>query len=91
MENNAYKYQLEDYYRLLKRRFSFCIIDYAINKMGQPTVRIQYKIDKLKSFDMFVFEKGFCVSYKPNGKSKCYECLTPNQVASVIERVISCY
>ena len=86
------KYQLEDYLAILQECFGDkCEIDIATNKVGQPSVRLRYHPGRLLSFEMFIFESGFAVSYKPNGKAKCYEYLTPKQAAAIAAMVLDWY
>lgn len=89
--NNVKKYKLDDYYNSLTENFPFCKIDRVENKLSQCSVRLQYKIDKLRSLDMFVFENGFTVAYKPNGKAKCYDPLSPKQVVAIVKRIFDNY
>lgn len=78
------KYQLEDYYNILKPLYDDRVeVDMKRNKLGQPTVRVHYELNKLKVFDLFIFENGFAVAYKPNGKTKLYEHLTPKQARQI--------
>ena len=82
MENN--KYQLEDYYNILKPLYDDHVqVDMVTNKLGQSSVRVHYEINKLQVFDLFIFAPGFAVAYKPNGKTKLYEYLTPRQARQI--------
>ena len=86
------KYQLVDYFELLKERFGEkCDIDLLTNKLGQATVRLRYKINSIKTFELFIFESGFAVSYKPNKRTKLYEKITPKQAAQTVKMVIDWY
>lgn len=84
MERKNSSYELQDYYDLLKNSFNPPIeVDLVRNKLGQDSVRIRYVIDKLKEFDLFIFGNGFAVAYKPNGKTKLYEHITPKQARQI--------
>lgn len=84
MERTNSCYELQDYYDLLKSSFAPPIeVDLVRNKLGQNSVRVRYVVNKLKEFDMFIFGSDFAVAYKPNGKTKLYEHLTPKQARQV--------
>ena len=85
----ANKYQLEDYFvalSTLKERYGDKYeVDIATNKIGQPSVRVQYKLSKARSYELFVFGFDFAVAYKPNGKTMCYTNLTPKQIIQMVK------
>lgn len=89
MERKNSSYELQDYYDLLKNSFNPPIeVDLVRNKLDQGSVRIRYAISRLKAFDMFIFENGFAVSYKPNGRTKLYEYITPKQARAIAKQVL---
>ena len=85
------KYLLNDYYSVLIENFPFCQIDIVENKLGQSSVRLKCKVNNFKTLDMFIFNNGFAVSYKPNGKSKCYDSLSPKEVSSIVKKILKNY
>ena len=98
MEKNQ-KYQLEDYYNILSDflckivdNASTCAqVDLVRNKLGQDSVRVRYKKSRLKEFHKYIFGSDFAVAYKPNGRVKMYESITPKQVKLIVERVLFHY
>lgn len=91
MERKNSSYELQDYYDLLKSTFNLPVeVDLVRNKLGQDSVRVRYVIDKLKEFDMFIFGSDFAVAYKPNGRVKLYEHITPKQVKAITYQIVRC-
>lgn len=89
MERKNSSYELQEYYNLLKETFSDPVtVDIVRNKLGQDSVRVQYKMNKLKEFDMFIFGSDFAVAYKPNGRVKMYSSITPKQAKQIAKASI---
>ena len=85
--NNSY--ELQEYYDLLNDSFDYPVeVDLARNKLGQDSVRVRYVVNKLKEFDMFIFGSDFAVAYKPNGKVKLYDRITPKQARAIVVQVL---
>lgn len=82
-------YKLQDFYDILKEAFPEPVeVDLVRNQLGQDSVRVHHRIDRLREFDMFIFGSDFAVAYKPNGRVKLYESITPNQARKIAKASI---